>query len=378
MNERSVTEEFTGEANNSESETSEFWRSLTLLIRCHSSPPSSALTPARISPPDPSSRALLPFQIPRRCSAHHLAPHLFPPSSPIVGIPMRRRCPASHPRSTLGHPRDIRLALRNRLAPAGVRRPHVLIARSARCRTRMHCVPVARLQHRYYGWCSGLSRSLSAWSRWTRGRPRSRSLLARSLTRMQGAKGPLGRCGRWLGPRAHGSLVGACGLWGFGRRQSMCSPAHCSLSSARSGAARPAPRAPARIWARWRRRATRPAAWPGASRRGSWRSAADPGLALVPSAARRRSRVATHHHRPERSRARPRWRRPSCLRRGRGRTVCARAGGSRFGLRGRCHRSAARMARCAAAGRRRPAGPQAGAEPDGIGAHKHSLGYRWG
>ena len=29
----------TGEANNSESETSEFWRSLTHLIRCHSSPP---------------------------------------------------------------------------------------------------------------------------------------------------------------------------------------------------------------------------------------------------------------------------------------------------------------------------------------------------
>jgi len=275
---------------------------------------------------------------------------------------MRRRCPASHPRSTLGHPRDICLALRNRhaLRPPVCGARTCVIARSARCRTRMHCVPIARLQHRYYGWCSGPSRSLSAWSRWTRGRPRSRSLLARSLTRMQGAKGPLGRCGRWLGPRA---LVGAwpLGVWS----KAVYVPAHCSLSSARSGAARPAPRAPARIWARWRRRATRPAAWPGASRRGSWRSTADPGLALVPSAARRRSRVATHHHRPERSRAHPRRWRPSCLRRGRGRTVCARAGGSRFGLRGRCHRSAARMARCAAAGRRRPAWP-AGRRP-GVG-----------
>lgn len=292
---------------------------------------------------------------------------------------MRRRCPASHPRSTLGHPRDIRLALRNRHAL----RPPVCGARTcsslAPLAAGQGCT-VCQSQGSSTGIMVGALGSLAPYRPGPAGPVGGLVLVRCSLVRSLACKGPRARS---VGAVAGSALVlmGALwepGLWGFGRRQSMCSPAHCSLSSARSGAARPAPRAPARIWARWRRRATRPAAWPGASRRGSWRSNADPGLALVPSAARRRSRVATHHHRPERSRARPRWRRPSCLRRGRGRTVCARAGGSRFGLRGRCHRSAARMARCAAAGRRRPAGPQAGAEPDGIGAHKHSLGYRWG
>jgi len=115
------------EANNSESETSEFWRSLTLLIRCHSSPPSSALTPARISTP----RSELPgasavsnsAALQRPPSRATSLPSLLSHRRETDATPLPSIAPAQHARPPARH--LPRAAQSSRLAPAGVRRPHV-------------------------------------------------------------------------------------------------------------------------------------------------------------------------------------------------------------------------------------------------------------